>query len=121
MRYDLMLTGLGAVVATLALAAPVVYRLKQDQPSQIVVVDVQKLIGDEQSALLKQFNNGDPVHMTDAARDQATQHAGEYAKRLSAALDQMGAECHCVIVNKAAVLAGDAPDYTALVAGRIAK
>ncbi|MBU9170394.1 TrbI F-type domain-containing protein, partial [Burkholderia gladioli] len=87
----------------------------------VVVVDVQKLISDEQEALLKTFNNGDPVHMTDDAKNKATQHAGDYAKRLSAALDQLGAECGCVVVNKAAVLAGAAPDLTDQVSRGIAK
>ena len=44
-----------------------------------------------------------------------------YAPRLSAALDQLGTQCGCVVVNKAAVLAGDAPDLTDLIAKRIAK
>ena len=38
-----------------------------------------------------------------------------------AALDQLGTQCGCVVVNKAAVLAGDAPDLTDLIAKRIAK
>lgn len=59
--------------------------------------------------------------MTDDAKNKVTQHAGDYAKRLSAALDQLGTQCGCVVVNKAAVLAGDAPDLTDLIAKRIAK
>ncbi|WP_341772956.1 hypothetical protein [Burkholderia gladioli] len=40
---------------------------------------------------------------------------------MSAALDQLGAECGCVVVNKAAVLAGAAPDLTDQVSRGIAK
>ncbi|HGF4017316.1 MULTISPECIES: TrbI F-type domain-containing protein [Burkholderia cepacia complex] len=122
MRHDLVLTGLISIGASLLLGSPLVYFWTQrEKVAPVVVVDVQKLISDEQEALLKTFNNGDPVHMTDDAKNKATQHAGDYAKRLSAALDQLGAQCGCVVINKAAVLAGDAPDLTDLIAKRIAK
>ncbi|RXV64167.1 hypothetical protein D1006_40935 [Burkholderia stabilis] len=122
MRHDLVLTSIVSVCASLVLAAPLVYCWTQrEKAAPVVVVDVQKLISDEQDTLLKTFNNGDPVHMTDDAKNKATQHAGDYAKRLSAALDQLGTQCGCVVVNKAAVLAGDAPDLTDLIARRIAK
>ncbi|WP_175914494.1 TrbI F-type domain-containing protein [Burkholderia metallica] len=122
MRHDLVLTSIVSVAASLLLGAPLVYCWTQrDRVAPVVVVDVQKLISDEQETLLKTFNNGDPVHMTDDAKNKATQHAGDYAKRLSAALDQLGTQCGCVVVNKAAVLAGDAPDVTDLIARRIAK
>ncbi|MBN3815160.1 hypothetical protein G3N57_00410 [Paraburkholderia sp. Se-20369] len=122
MRHDLVLTSIISVCASLVLGAPLVYFWSQrDKVAPVVVVDVQKLITDEQEALLKSINNGDPVHMTDDAKNKATQHAGDYAKRLSAALDQLGRECRCVVVNKAAVLAGDASDLTDLIVRRIAK
>jgi hypothetical protein len=122
MRHDLVLTGLISIGASLVLGSPLVYLWTQrEKVAPVVVVDVQKLISDEQETLLKTFNNGDPVHMTDDAKNKATQHAGDYAKRLSAALDQLGTQCGCVVVNKAAVLAGDAPDLTDLIARRIAK
>ncbi|CAG2382093.1 MULTISPECIES: TrbI F-type domain-containing protein [Burkholderia] len=122
MRHDLVLTGLISIGASLVLGSPLVYLWTQrERVAPVVVVDVQKLISDEQETLLKTFNNGDPVHMTDDAKNKATQHAGDYAKRLSAALDQLGTQCGCVVVNKAAVLAGDAPDLTDLIAKRIAK
>lgn len=122
LRHDLILTSLVSVCASLVLGAPLVYFWTQrERPASVVVVDVQKLISDERDTLLKTFNNGDPVHMTDDAKNKATQHAGDYAKRLSGALDQLGAECGCVVVNKAAVLAGAAPDLTDLIARRIAK
>jgi hypothetical protein len=122
MRHDLVLTGLISIGASLVLGSPLVYFWTQrERVAPVVAVDVQKLISDEQETLLKTFNNGDPVHMTDDAKNKATQHAGDYAKRLSAALDQLGAPCGCVVINKAAVLAGDAPDLTDLIAKRIAK
>lgn len=122
MRHDLVLTGLISIGASLVLGSPLVYLWTQrERVAPVVVVDVQKLISDEQETLLKTFNNGDPVHMTDDAKNKATQHAGDYAKRLSAALDQLGTQCGCVVVNKAAVLAGDAPNLTDLIAKRIAK
>ncbi len=122
MRHDLVLTSLVSVGASLVLGAPLVYFWTlRNHTAPVVVVDVQKLISDEQQALLKTFNNGDPVHMTDDAKSKATQHAGDYAKRLSDALDQLGAECGCVVVNKAAVLAGAAPDLTDVISRRIAK
>ncbi|WP_185731729.1 TrbI F-type domain-containing protein [Burkholderia contaminans] len=122
MRHDLVLTGLISIGASLVLGSPLVYLWTQrEKVAPVVVVDVQKLISDEQETLLKTFNDGDPVHMTDDAKNKATQHAGDYAKRLSGALDQLGTQCGCVVVNKAAVLAGDAPDLTDLIARRIAK
>ena len=121
-RHDLVLTSLLSVCTSLVLGAPLVYFWTQrERPAPVVVVDVQKLISDEQDTLLKTFNNGDPVHMTEDAKSKATQHAGDYAKRLSVALDQLGTDCGCVVVNKAAVLAGAAPDLTDLIARRIAK
>jgi hypothetical protein len=121
MRYDLVYTGLGTVIATLVVLAPIGYVTKQNLPPQVVVVDVQKLINDEQNTLLKQFNNGDPVHMSDDAKDKATKHAGDFAHRLSVAIDQIGTECNCVVINKAAVLSGAALDYTQIVSDRIGK
>ncbi|WP_333997337.1 TrbI F-type domain-containing protein [Burkholderia gladioli] len=122
MRHDLVLTGIISVGTSLVLGGILGFAwTRHHQAPPVVVVDVQKLISDEQEALLKTFNNGDPVHMTDDAKNKATQHAGDYAKRLSAALDQLGAECGCVVVNKAAVLAGAAPDLTDQVSRGIAK
>ncbi|MBU9193041.1 TrbI F-type domain-containing protein [Burkholderia gladioli] len=122
MRHDLVLTGIISVGTSLVLGGVLGFAwTSHHQTAPVVVVDVQKLISDEQEALLKTFNNGDPVHMTDDAKNKATQHAGDYAKRLSAALDQLGAECGCVVVNKAAVLAGAAPDLTDQVSRGIAK
>lgn len=122
MRHDLVLTGIISVGTSLVLGGILGFAwTRHHQAAPVVVVDVQKLISDEQEALLKTFNNGDPVHMTDDAKNKATQHAGDYAKRLSAALDQLGAECGCVVVNKAAVLAGAAPDLTDQVSRGIAK
>ena len=101
MRHDLVLTGLISIGASLVLGSPLVYLWTQrERVAPVVVVDVQKLISDEQETLLKTFNNGDPVHMTDDAKNKATQHAGDYAKRLSAALDQLGTQCGCVVVIK---------------------
>ena len=49
------------------------------------------------------------------AHFNAQQRTIDFAKALSVAVDALGQDCRCVIVNKAAILGGTALDYTELV------
>ncbi|ALK35174.1 hypothetical protein [Burkholderia plantarii] len=120
-RYDLILTGLLTAVGTLLIHAPIDYFQQSEAAAPIVVVDVQKLLTDEQATQIKQFGDGDPAHMTPEAKSAALQQAGDWAKHLSDAVAQYGAECRCVVVNKAAVLSGSAQDVTPVIATRLSK
>ncbi|MCM2552593.1 conjugal transfer protein TraH [Burkholderia glumae] len=60
LRYDLILTGLLTAVGTLMIHAPIDYLQQSQAAAPIVVVDVQKLLTDEQATQIKQFGNGDP-------------------------------------------------------------
>ncbi|WP_257820156.1 hypothetical protein [Burkholderia glumae] len=121
LRYDLILTGLLTAVGTLMIHAPIDYLQQSQAAAPLVVVDVQKLLTDEQATQIKQFGNGDPSRMTPEAKSAALQQAGDWAKHLSDAVAQYGAECRCVVVNKAAVLSGSAQDVTSAIAARLAK
>jgi hypothetical protein len=110
-------TALVSTVFTLLALAPVAYSIYKHTPPQVATVDLQKLVEEDQKRLLDLIGVGSSPDKG-ALADKMT---AEFAKKLSVVVDEVGKECHCVLVNKAALLAGTATDYTDIVRERIKK
>lgn len=110
-------TALVSTVFTLLALAPVEYSIYKHTPPQVDTVDLQKLVEEDQKRLLDLIGVGSSPDKG-ALADKMT---AEFAKKLSVVVDEVGKECHCVLVNKAALLAGTATDYTDIVRERIKK
>jgi hypothetical protein len=95
----------------------VAYSIYKHTPPQVATVDLQKLVEEDQKRLLDLIGVGSSPDKG-ALADKMT---AEFAKKLSVVVDEVGKECHCVLVNKAALLAGTATDYTDIVRERIKK
>jgi len=94
------------------------YGAEKRLPPPIATVDIQKLVLEDQQHTLDAIGKtGDGL--TDAGRERALKMTSEFAKRLSSAIDQLGGECKCVLVNKAALLTNGTADYTDLVRNKI--
>lgn len=117
MRKEHVLVVLVAVFVTLVTLAPLTYMAYRHMPRAIVTVDLQKLIEEEEKhavALLSKDAN-----VSTEQRQVVEKLTVDFAKKLSANMDTLGAECHCVIINKAALLGGTTVDYTDVMRERI--
>lgn len=117
MHKEQWLTALVAVLITLLALAPVGYVLFKNLPPRIATVDLQKLVEEEQNRALEAIGKG--AANSDSQRAVVEQRMVEFAKSLSASVDSIGLECHCVLVNKAALLGGVSVDYTPMVRERL--
>lgn len=113
--HSLAVTTWVAVVCTLLVLSPVAYTAYRHLPAQVVTVDLQKLIEDDQQRTIAMLGQTPDGVATDAQRQVILQNTRQFADRLGTALDVVGQHCRCVVVNKAAVLSGTAPDYTAVI------
>lgn len=118
MRKELWITALLSTFITLLAIAPVGYIAYRNRPPQVATVDLQKLVEEQQQTIINALSKGAP---TDAQRTDAASQTETFAKKLSKTVDDLGAECKCVIVNKAALLGGALVDYTDLVRERLTK
>lgn len=109
---------LGALFALLALS-PLGYGLYRHIPPRVVTVDLQAIVEEQQKSLFDSLSKGGEL----SADQRATVEKStvDFAKKLSAAVDTLGEECHCVIINKAALLGGETVDYTDYVRERLKK
>lgn len=106
-----------SIFLTLLVLAPIGYIAWRNLPVRVVTVDLQALVEEDQKHLLEVL--GKDGEVTDEQRSAANKLAADFAKKLSATVDELGQECHCVIINKAALLGGVAVDYTDLVRDRM--
>jgi hypothetical protein len=81
-------------------------------------VDLQKIVEEDQKRLLDLIGESGG-NLGDDRRAASEKMTADFARRLSVTVEQLGEECHCVLINKAALLAGTATDYTDLVRERI--
>lgn len=105
---------LGSTILTLLCLIPFVYVINQKLPKPIGVIDLQKLVDENQSVIIGAFTNSDEI--SDQQRMLAHQQAQQFATKLSQAVEATAKECQCVLINKAAVLTesqkGVLVDYT---------
>ena len=102
-----------ATVLTLLALAPLAYVAYRNQPPQIVTVDLQKLLEEQQQKTVELLRKGGGL--SEEQRHATEKLTVDFAKALSIAVESLGQDCRCVIVNKAAILGGTAVDYTELV------
>ena len=110
---QIWLIALLATVLTLLALAPLAYVAYRNQAPQIVIVDLQKLLEEQQQKTIDLLKKGGGL--SEEQRLAAEKLTIDFAKTLSIAVDTLGQDCRCVIVNKAAILGGTALDYTELV------
>ncbi len=118
---SLVVTAVVSVLCTLLVLSPVAYTAFRHLPERLVTVDLQKLIEDDQQRSISTLGETPNGVANEAQRAAYLKNTSVFASRLGAALDLLGQECRCVVVNKAAVLSGAAPDYTAVVGQQLAK
>jgi type IV pilus biogenesis protein CpaD/CtpE len=117
MRKENINTVLVSVFVTLLALAPVSYMAYKNMPARVATVDLQKLVEEEQKRTMHVLSKGSSV--SEEQRAAVEKLTIEFAKTLSSNIDALGAECRCVIVNKAALLGGITIDYTDFVRERI--
>jgi hypothetical protein len=101
-----------SVCLTLVALSPVGFVIYRHLPQPVGTLDPQAVIDENQRAMLSQLG-ATPAGMTDAQAQQAAKATGDFAKKLSTAVDQVARDCRCILVNKAALLGtGNAVDYT---------
>ena len=115
MRY--VLPTVLSTLLTLVVLAPVAYAINRNMPPRVATVDLQALVDEDQKRTLEVTGNGGEV--TNEQRAVAQKLTIDFAKKLSSTVDELGQECHCVIVNKAALLGGVTIDYTDQVRARM--
>jgi hypothetical protein len=108
-----------SVLATLMALTPVGYVAWRNLPPRVATVDLQKLVEEAQKPVIDVLGKGDSV--SGAQRKAVEKLTVEFAGKLSGAIDTLGTECHCVLINKAALLGGTHIDYTDLVRERLKK
>lgn len=106
-----------STLLTLVALAPVAYSINRNMPPRVATVDLQALVEEDQKRTLEVIGKGGDV--TDEQRAVAQKLTIDFAKKLSNTVDALGQECHCVIVNKAALLGGVTIDYTDQVRARM--
>jgi hypothetical protein len=100
-----------AVLISAAFATWLALRAKDNLPAPLAVVDVMDLTIEYNKKI--QESNKD--------NDAKSRAVVEFAMNLSKEVDALAAECHCVLVNKAAVLSRDVPDLTKTLRERLQK
>lgn len=118
MRKEHIIVVVVSVLATLLLLTPVAYSAYRAIPPRVATVDLQKLIEDEQRRTIEILSKSNGV-VSEEQRNAIAKLTEDFAKKLSAAVDEVGETCQCVIVNKAALLSGNTVDYTDAVRERI--
>lgn len=116
----LLSTALVSTCFTLIALTPIGYMIYKHTPPQVATVDLQKIVEEDQKRLLDLIG-ATGGNVSDDKRAVGEKMTAEFAKKLSMTVEQLGQECHCVVINKAALLAGTATDYTDLVRERIKK
>lgn len=106
-----------ALLAVFALA-PLGYAMWSRMPPRVATVDLQRIVEDDQARVVQSL--GDNNALTPEARAALHQQTVDFARKLSLAIDHIGHECQCVLVNKAALLGGQSIDYTEQVRARMA-
>lgn len=106
-----------STLMTLMVLTPMAYLIHRNMPRRVAIVDLQSLVEEQQKHILSLINKSEEI--TSEQYAMAEKMTIDFTKKLSITLDRLGKECHCVIVNKAALLGGVTIDYTDQVRERI--
>lgn len=111
MRKENIIVVLVSVLATLLTLAPVAYMAFRSLPPKMAVVDLQALIEEDQKRIYDVIAMKEST-ITDEQRLVVERMTIDFAKKLSVTVDGLGAECKCLVINKAALLSGNPTDLT---------
>lgn len=93
------------------------YILHRNTPPHIATIDLQLLVEEDQKRMLGLLGEG--TNVTDQQRHMVEKLSVDFAKKLSLSVSNLEKECHCIILNKAAILGGKSIDYTDLIRERM--
>lgn len=99
-----------SVFLTLLAMMPIGYMVYRNYPPQIYTVDLQRIL--ENNTQSKTDLLGQTVLKDQKRQWSNTTDAAKFAQRLSNVIDALSKDCRCIIINKAALLGGDAIDLT---------
>lgn len=100
---DMVTIAIISSLISVLVISPFLYKGYKLIPKKIGVVDVQKLVEENQSVIISrmQQNNG---MVNDDERNDYLQSTANFAKSLSITLEDLEKSCHCILLNKAALL-----------------
>lgn len=93
---------LSSLISILVIS-PFIYKGYKLIPRKIAVVDVQKLVEENQSSIISRMQKNNGI-VSDEERNDYLQRTANFAKSLSVTLEELEKNCHCVLLNKAALL-----------------
>jgi len=118
-QFGLAANTLVAMVCTLVVLSPVAYTAYRHRTPKIATVDLQKLVEEDQQRTISALGKSANGVASDEQRSAYLKNTTEFAHKLETAIDLVAQQCRCVIVNKAAVLGGEALDYTETIRQRL--
>ncbi|KMQ81312.1 IncF plasmid conjugative transfer pilus assembly protein TraC [Candidatus Burkholderia pumila] len=101
---------------------PLLYTVISHRVPPVATVDLQKLVESAQARQLAVFRSTHSAQAAPSASDAqaAVNETGRFARDLSVAVDSLGQSCHCVLINKAAILNTESIiDYTDVLRARL--
>lgn len=114
-----IIRGVITVSACMVLAAPFAYKLNRNIPPQIATVDIQSILEEEQKNWVDGLSTD--ANRTKTEKDEMESRSIRFAVNLSTAVDKLGEDCRCIVLNKAAVLSGGYMDLTDVLKKRLKK
>jgi hypothetical protein len=100
-----------AVLLSATFSAWLALRAQSNMPPTLAVVDVMELT--------IEYNK--KIQDSSKDNDSKSRAVMEFAMTLSKEVDALADDCKCVLVNKAAVLSRDVPDFTSTLRKRLPK
>lgn len=119
-QFGLVASTLVAMGCTILALSPVAYTAYRHRSPRIATVDLQKLVEEDQQRSIAALAKSADGVASDEQRSAYLKNTTAFAHKLEVAIDLAAQQCRCVIVNKAAVLGGEAMDYTESIRQRLA-
>jgi len=101
-----------ATLFTLVCLAPLAYTAYRHRPAAVAVVDLQKLVEEDQQRTFAALGKTANGVASEEQRSAYLKSTTDFAHKLEVEIDRVAKHCRCVLVNKAAVLGGESLDYT---------
>lgn len=104
----------GAVVALclIGITFSMAYAAYRHRAPMVATVDLQKLVEEDQQRTIAALGKTPNGVASDEQRSTYLKNTTDFAQKLEASIERVAQQCRCVLVNKAAVLGGETPDYT---------
>lgn len=109
---DVISVALLSTFLTLLILIPFGYFYSKQLAPHVAAVDLQSLIQEEKLRAQRHYSSTPSSSHTEY-------DSAHFAKTISVILQDIAANCGCVLVNKAAILGGEVIDYTGHVRARL--